>query len=92
MRLSVVTAVLLAAVTFSPIHTMAQPKPSAGAAAEAQIEKKKRPVTPGQQAMRDRQKACGAEWQKAKGTRAAEGKTWPKFWSECNKRLKANRG
>lgn len=40
-----------------------------------------------------RKKTCGAAWQQANaaGTIPA-GQTWPKFWSECNTRLKAQGG
>ena len=50
----------------------------------------KRPLTPGQIAARERQKKCAAEWHEAKDAKKIpEGMTWPKFWSACNKRLKA---
>ena len=52
--------------------------------------KAKRPVSAGQQAMRERQKKCGAEWKQAKAAGKIEkGMRWPKYWSACNKRLKA---
>ena len=52
--------------------------------------KTKRPVSAGQQAMRERQKKCGAEWKQAKAAGKIEkGMSWPKYWSACNKRLKA---
>ena len=52
--------------------------------------KPKREQSPGQIAARERQKKCAAEWKDEK----AAGKvdkitTWPKYWSACNKRLKA---
>ena len=50
----------------------------------------KRPVSAGQQAMHERQKKCGAEWKQAKAAGKIEkGMRWPKYWSACNKRLKA---
>ena len=50
---------------------------------------KKEPST-GQLAARERQKKCAAEWKEAKAADKVEkGTTWPKFWSACNKRLKA---
>lgn len=50
----------------------------------------KRELTPGQIAARERQKKCAAEWHDAKDKgKIPPGMTWPKFWSECNKRLKA---
>lgn len=41
-------------------------------------------------AMRARQKKCGAEWKTAKAAGTVDkGMKWPKYWSACNKRLKA---
>ena len=52
--------------------------------------KPKKDPSGGQTAARDRQKKCGAEWKEAKAARKVEkGTTWPKYWSACNKRLKA---
>jgi hypothetical protein len=52
--------------------------------------KAKREPTPGQLAARERQKKCGEEWRAAKTAGKLEkGATWPKFWSACNTRLKA---
>jgi len=53
--------------------------------------KSKKPLSPAQQALRERQKKCGAEWKAAKAAGTLEkGMKWPKFWSACNKRLKAS--
>jgi hypothetical protein len=47
----------------------------------------------GRAAMHARQKQCGAEWKAAKAAGTVEkGMTWPKYWSACNKRLKAANG
>jgi urease accessory protein UreF len=47
-------------------------------------------VTKGTEVTRDRQKKCGAEWKEAKAAGKVEkGTTWQKYWSACNKRLKA---
>ena len=44
----------------------------------------------GQLAARERQKKCAAEWKETKtASKTEKGVTWPKFWSDCNKRLKA---
>ena len=44
----------------------------------------------GQLAAREQQKKCAAEWKEAKAANKVEkGATWPKFWSDCNKRLKS---
>jgi hypothetical protein len=47
--------------------------------------------TASQMAVRERQKKCAAEWKSAKaGGGVASGTKWPKFWSQCNARLKGN--
>jgi hypothetical protein len=52
--------------------------------------KTKNEPSAGQLAARERQKKCAAEWKEAKATNKVEkGATWPKFWSDCNKRLKS---
>ncbi len=45
---------------------------------------------PGRQAMIERERACGKEWREAKAAgRIQTGQKWPQYWSDCNKRLKA---
>jgi type IV secretory pathway VirB10-like protein len=58
-------------------------KPTAAAPAK--------PKSEGQAAMHARQKACGAEWKAKKAELKKSDPTikWPKFWSECNTRLKS---
>ena len=45
----------------------------------------------GMAAMHGRQKQCGAEWRAQKASLVARtpGLTWPRYWSQCNARLKA---
>lgn len=50
--------------------------------------KVKRPLTPGQQAARERQRTCAGQWKVDKVAGKTGGLTWPKYWSACNKRLK----
>ena len=51
----------------------------------------KKEPTASQMAARERQKKCAAEWKSAKaGGNVASGTKWPKFWSQCNARLKGN--
>ena len=58
-------------------------------ASEKTAKTKKEPSA-GQLAARERQKKCAAEWKETKAAGKTEkGATWPKFWSDCNKRLKA---
>lgn len=51
----------------------------------------KAPATGGRAAMLVRERQCGAEWKAQKVTLVAQtpGLTWPKYWSQCNTRLKA---
>jgi hypothetical protein len=52
--------------------------------------KTKKEPSAGQLAARERQKKCAAEWKEAKaGAKVEKDATWPKYWSACNKRLKA---
>jgi len=82
-------AVVLAAMV------LAAPLPLSLSTASAQQPSKtstkaKREPSAGQIAARERQKKCAAEWKEAKTANKIEkGATWPKFWSDCNKRLKA---
>ena len=36
----------------------------------------------------ERRKKCSAEWKELKAAGKTAGQKWPKFYSECNKRLK----
>ncbi|MER2604876.1 MAG: hypothetical protein ABTQ29_03520 [Siculibacillus sp.] len=65
-------------------------KPATPAAAAPAAAADDKPLTPGQQAARERIKKCGAEWTAAKEAgKIKAGQKWPQYWSECNKRLKA---
>ena len=81
---------LLAAGLFAaplPPHSsaFAQQPSASGKNAKAKTE-----PSAGQLAARERQKKCAAEWKETKTAGKTEkGATWPKFWSDCNKRLKA---
>jgi len=45
---------------------------------------------PGRQAMIERERACGKEWRENKAAgKIQPGQKWPQFWSECDKRMKA---
>jgi hypothetical protein len=80
----VMTVCILAA----PLAASAQSEPKAAPATSA-----KQKPTAARTAARERQKQCGAEWREAKAAGKIEkGMKWPKYWSECNKRLKAKSG
>ena len=67
-----------------------KPEAKTDAKTDAKTEKIKKPPSPGQIAARERQKKCAAQWKEEKAAGKIEkGQTWPKYWSACNKRLKA---
>jgi hypothetical protein len=83
---AVVAAGLIAA-PLPPLAQTAAAQPTAPATTTATT---KKAPSAGQLAARERQKKCGAEWKEAKTAGKVEkGMTWPKYWSACNKRLKA---
>ncbi len=62
------------------------PKPAPTAAAEPGA----KPVSPGRAAMVARERACGADWKADKAAgKIPAGMKWPKYWSACDKRKKA---
>jgi len=86
--------VMFAAALAVGLMTAPTPQLISTAAAQQQAvdknAKQKKEPSAGQLAARERQKKCGAEWKEAKAANKVEkGTTWPKFWSACNKRLKA---
>jgi hypothetical protein len=67
--------------------TTAAPAPTAGAGTTTA-----KPATgsSGRQAMIARERACGAEWKADKAAgKIPAGQKWPQYWSECDKRKKA---
>lgn len=44
---------------------------------------------PGRVAMIARERACGADWKTAKAAGQTGDQKWPQYWSDCNKRKKA---
>jgi hypothetical protein len=47
-------------------------------------------ATGGREAMIARERACGKDWKADKAAgKIPQGMTWPKYWSECNTRKKA---
>ena len=70
-----------AAPATTPVAPTAAAKPAPAAT--------KKP-TDGRQAEYARERACGADWKADKAAnKVPAGMTWPKYWSECNKRKKA---
>ena len=60
------------------------------AAAEAATTKEKTKKSEDKSGMsfNDRRKKCSAEWKEMKAAGKTSALKWPKFWSDCNKRLK----
>ena len=83
-------AILAAALMAAPVPTLVHSAQAQTQAKPAKKTKAKKPPTAGQIAARERQKKCGAEWKAAKAAgKIKKGMTWPKYWSACNKRLRA---
>ena len=71
-----------------PILAAALLAVTAALPAAAQTKQKREP-TAAQLAARERQVKCAAEWRDAKAAKTLPaGVRWPKFWSECNARMK----
>ncbi len=78
------TAAPTAAAPAPAAPATAAPAPAAGAATPGVTGKT------GRQAMVARERACGAEWKADKAAgRIPAGQKWPQYWSECDKRKKA---
>lgn len=74
----------------APSATTAPAKPPAAATGATSPAKPGAPTSTAETALHQRQAACGAEWRAAKAAgKIPAGQTWPKYWSACNTRLKA---
>lgn len=66
--------------------------PAAAPAAPATAAKPATTATegqPGRMAMVARERACGADWKADKAAGKTGDQKWPQYWSDCNKRKKA---
>jgi hypothetical protein len=89
---AVIAAAFLAA-TAGMSPTLSQKLQAATGAPAKSTSKSTTNASDGRAAMHARQKQCGTEWKAAKAAGTIEkGQTWPKYWSACNKRLKAANG
>ena len=96
----ILAALLLAGFAALASPAQAQGAPAGTAPTEAPKDEKpaasprpraSREPSIGQIALRERQRKCGAEWKEMKaGGKVADGLKWPKFWSQCNARLKGS--
>jgi type IV secretory pathway VirB6-like protein len=84
----ILPAVLAAMLTAAPLPGFVEH--AAAQTAQTQSTNKAKTPSAALAATRERQRKCGAEWREAKAAGKVEkGMTWPKYWSACNKRLKA---
>ena len=68
----------------------AETKPAAPTTAEKPAATEAKPASGGRQAMYARERACGKEWKADKAAgKIQAGMKWPQYWSECDKRKKA---
>jgi hypothetical protein len=89
MTKTVLAAVLAAGLVSTPLPALTQYAPAPAAAPDKTDAKANKPASAAMDAMREREKKCGAEWKEAKNAGTVEkGMKWPQFWSACNKRLK----
>lgn len=66
-----------------------QARKAATAERKAKAAERKSQAKASRAAAHERQKQCGAEWKKLRADNKVEkGMTWPKYYSDCNKRLK----
>ena len=83
-------ALAVALITAPMSHLIPAAAAQQQASATDKDAKTKKEPSAGQVAARERQKKCAAEWKDAKaGGKVEKDATWPKYWSACNKRLKA---
>ena len=83
-------ALLAAGLSVAPLAQSLSTASAQQPTAPGKTAKTKGEPSAGQLAARERQKKCAAEWKETKAAAKSEkGATWPKFWSDCNKRLKA---
>ncbi|HTM72041.1 MAG TPA: hypothetical protein VL198_02315 [Pseudolabrys sp.] len=83
-------ALLAAGLLTAPLLPRSSPAFAQQSSASEKTAKTKTEPSAGQLAARERQKKCAAEWKETKTAGKTEkGATWSKFWSDCNKRLKA---
>jgi hypothetical protein len=76
--------------TAAAAPTTAAPAPPAATPAPATTTAKPATGSAGRQAMIARERACGAEWKADKAAgKIQAGMKWPQYWSECDKRKKA---
>lgn len=80
-------AIAFSAALFATTTTAALILPVELAVAEMAKSKEKSKDKSGM-SFNERRKKCSAEWKEMKAAGKTSALKWPKFWSDCNKRLK----
>ena len=74
----------------TPPAAESKPAPAPAAESKPAPAAAEKPVSAGRKAEYARERACGAEWKADKAAgKIQAGMKWPQYWSECNKRKKA---
>jgi hypothetical protein len=82
-------AIVLSAAFLAGLIIVVLPVPQAAAEMATTKEKsKKKSEDKSGMSFNDRRKKCSAEWKELKAAGKTSALKWPKFWSDCNKRLK----
>ena len=76
-------AIVLSAAFLAGATVVVLPVPQAAAATA-----KKTPEDKSGMSFNERRKKCSVEWKEMKAAGKTSALKWPKFWSDCNKRLK----
>lgn len=86
-----VTAIAAGLVLMTAAAASSAPADQSRTAAGTEKSRPDRQPSPAQIQTRERQKACAGEWRRDKAAGRTAGQTWPRYWSDCNRRLKAAR-
>jgi hypothetical protein len=74
----------------TPPAAESKPAPAPAAESKPAPAAAEKPVSAGRKAEYARERACGKEWKADKAAgKIPAGQKWPQYWSECNKRKKA---
>jgi hypothetical protein len=81
-------AIVFSAAFLAGATAVILPVQQANAEMAAKEKSKKKSDDKSGMSFNDRRKKCSAEWKEMKAAGKTSALKWPKFWSDCNKRLK----
>ena len=81
-------ATVLSAAFLASTTIMVLPVERAAAEMTTKEKSKKKSEDKSGMSFNERRKKCSAEWKEMKAAGKTSALKWPKFWSDCNKRLK----